>query len=1116
MKCSRCQHENEASAKFCEECAAPLARACPKCGRQLSTTAKFCPECAHPTGVSAAPSETPRFGSPESYTPRHLAEKILTSKAALEGERKQVTVLFADLKGSMELLADRDPEEARKILDPVLERMMEAVHHYEGTVNQVMGDGIMALFGAPLAHEDHAVRACYAALRMQENVKKYADELRRAHGADVKIRVGLNSGEVLVRAIRSDLHMDYTAVGQTTHLAARMEQLAEPGAIAISPETFGLVEGYIEASSLGAVAVKGLAEPVEIYEVTGAGQARTRLQAAARRGLTRFVGRHTEMQRLCRTLRSTAEGHSRIVGIEGEAGVGKSRLIYELTRSDSSRGWLVLHAGAAQYGKAVPYLPIADLLSGYFAIDRGDDLRARRQKVVNKLAALDHAEQDNIPALLSVLDAPAEDAEWSALTPVERRGQILAAISNVLARESQRQPVLVVIEDLQCIDSDTQSLLDLLLERLPDGRVCYCLAYRPEYHDSWSALPYYTHFRLEPFPAETTEQLLDAMLGGGAGLISLKAVLSDRAAGNPFFLEESVQSLIDTGSLVGERGAYRLAGPVPSIRVPTTVHGVLAARIDRLRPQDKAVLQTAAVIGNDVPLSILKAVLDDSVDDLRAALGRLQSAEFVYEAGMSPGLTYIFKHALTHEVASGSLSHDRRRVISQRVVEAIEQLYADGLVEQVEPLAQHAFRGEQWSKAATYLRQAAAKAQLRAAYREAVGAYEQALTALSHLTPDHVTKSDEIDVCLDLSLAFNALAEYDRAQQILGRAEQCAALLGDDYRLAAALSLMSVDLRLLGDYDGAIRVGQQAVRTAAPLGDTALEAWARFRLSHAYYGSGDLKQAVDHLTWVVDAPADGREQEVRRALARGWLAMAFSLLGQFQRAREHGEEALRVAQIMNRPMYLITALSTLAFANLTQGNVGQAITLARQGLAVASASAISDWAWVLERILASAVRLAGHVNDALEHSQRAVELTPLGHRAAALIALSEAYLAVGRKGDAWQSAKKALALSDRGKEYRSRPEAMRLVGELAGHPDGLDRGDVEMAVAAFTEALALALELGMRPLVAHCHLGLGKLDRRTDKQEQAHEHLTTATTMYHEMGMTYWLEKAEAEMQELG
>jgi class 3 adenylate cyclase len=389
MKCPRCQHENPPGSAFCLECGGRLAPACASCGAELPAGAKFCNKCGTPVATQAPTQE--RFASPETYTPKHLAEKILTSKAALEGERKQVTVLFADLKGSMELLADRDPEEARKILDPVLERMMEAVHRYEGTVNQVMGDGIMALFGAPLAHEDHAVRACYAALRMQESVKKYADEVRRSHAAVVKIRVGLNSGEVVVRAIGSDLHMDYTAVGQTTHLAARMEQLADPGAIVITPETLALVEGYVAVKSLGKVPVKGLAEAVEVHEVTGAGPARTRLQAVTRRGLTRFVGRDAEVEQLRHAMERAAAGHGQVVAIVGEAGVGKSRLVYEFVHSHRLHGWLVLEAASVSYGKTTSYLPVIDLLRGYFKIQDRDDLREIREKVTGKVLTLDRA-----------------------------------------------------------------------------------------------------------------------------------------------------------------------------------------------------------------------------------------------------------------------------------------------------------------------------------------------------------------------------------------------------------------------------------------------------------------------------------------------------------------------------------------------------------------------------------------------------------------------------------------------------------------------------------------------------------------------------------------------------
>jgi class 3 adenylate cyclase len=373
MQCPRCQAQNDEDARFCEDCGARLELACPRCGQPVTPGKKFCRSCGAPlTGV---PSET-ACPPPQTYTPKHLVEKILTSKAALEGERKQVTVLFADLKGSLELIAERDPEEAHALLDPVLERMMEAVHRYEGTVNQVMGDGIMALFGAPVAHEDHAVRACYAALRMQEQVRHYAEDARRAHGVNVQIRIGLNSGEVVVRTIGGDLRMDYTAVGQTTHLAARMEQLASPDSILLTPSTLELVEGFVAVRPLGPVPVKGVTDPVAVFELTGVGPARTRLQATARRGLTRFVGRDAELEHLYRAQQFAGTGHGQVAAIIGEAGVGKSRLVYEFTHSHRLQDWLTLEAAAVSYGKAMSYLPVIELLKGYFRISDRDDLSA--------------------------------------------------------------------------------------------------------------------------------------------------------------------------------------------------------------------------------------------------------------------------------------------------------------------------------------------------------------------------------------------------------------------------------------------------------------------------------------------------------------------------------------------------------------------------------------------------------------------------------------------------------------------------------------------------------------------------------------------------------------------
>jgi class 3 adenylate cyclase len=624
------------------------------------------------TPAAPAPAGTPA-PAPLTYIPPYLAEKILTSRSALEGERKQVTVLFADLKGSMELLADRDPEEARHLLDPVLNRMMTAVHQYEGTVNQVMGDGIMALFGAPLAHEDHPVRACYAALHMQEAVKQYAIAVQRTYGVPLHMRVGLNAGEVVVRSIGSDLHMDYTAVGQTTHLAARMEQMAMPGAILITPAVLGLVEGFVQVKALGAMPVRGLRDPVDVYEVTGAGVVRSRLQASAARGLTRFVGRATELEQLRDALDRAGQGHGQVVAVVGEPGVGKSRLFWEFTHSHRVHGWLIVPSASVSYGKATAYLPVIELLRGYFAIESRDDPRKIREKVTGKVLTLAPALAPAVPAFLALLDVPVEEPSWHALDPSQRRQQTLDAVKRLLLRESEVQPVVVVFEDLHWIDNETQTVLDSLVDSVPAARLVLLVNYRPEYSHAWGGKTYYRQLRLDPLPLESADELPAALLGPDAALGPLKQLLVERTEANPLFLEESVRALVETGVLIGERGAYRLTRPVEHLTIPATVQAILAARIDRLVPEAKRLLQAAAVIGKDVSLLLLLAIADAPEPEVRAELTDLQTAEFLYETRLFPDLEYTFKHALTHEVAYGGLLHERRRALHARIAEAIER-----------------------------------------------------------------------------------------------------------------------------------------------------------------------------------------------------------------------------------------------------------------------------------------------------------------------------------------------------------------------------------------------------------------------------------------------------------
>ncbi|HET7379749.1 MAG TPA: adenylate/guanylate cyclase domain-containing protein, partial [Gaiellales bacterium] len=613
----------------------PIARTCDNCGARPPSAANFCPQCGRAIAGTGAPAGT-QFASPASYTPKHLAERILISRGSLEGERKQVTVLFADAKGSMELIADRDPEDARGILDPLLELMMEAVHRYEGTVNQVMGDGIMALFGAPVAHEHHATRACYAALRIQESVKRYAEIVRESRGVNVQVRIGLNSGEVLVRTIGNDLHMDYTAVGQTTHLAARMEQLANSGSILVTRSTANLVEGYVDVRPIGPVPVKGLPEPVQVYEVTRALAVRTRLQAAASRGLTRFIGRDVEMQQLVSALDKANQGRGQLVAVSGEAGVGKSRLFWELTRSPRTRGWLLLQTAALSYDRMVAYAPVVDLLHDYFHIQAEDDARTAREKVSGKLLTLDESLLAELPVLLALLDVPLEDRKSRALDGLQRRDRARAALKRVLLRESRVQPVLCVVEDLHWIDSETQAVLDDLVESLPAGRIALLVNFRPEYDNVWIKKDCCTHVVLDPLPPQRVEEFVRELLGEGSALRSLTRRLVDHTDGNPFFLEESIRALVETKVLVGRPGAYRLEKRLDAIQVPASVQAVLAARVDRLPSDDKSLLETASVVGKEVPFVVLEAVAGLPPDDLRRGLDRLQAGEFLYEAALFP------------------------------------------------------------------------------------------------------------------------------------------------------------------------------------------------------------------------------------------------------------------------------------------------------------------------------------------------------------------------------------------------------------------------------------------------------------------------------------------------
>jgi class 3 adenylate cyclase len=693
MRCSNCKTENPAGKKFCGDCGAPLANLCPKCGADNPAGKSFCGECGTPLGTPAAAA--PRKPND---SPIRVAETAAPEN--LEGERKTVTALFADIKGSTELEQDLDPEEARAIVDPALKLMIDAVRRYDGYIVQSTGDGIFALFGAPVAREDHPQRALYAGLRMQEELRRYGSQLQAEGRAPIEIRVGVNTGEVVVRSITTGAsQVEYTPIGHTTNLASRLQSIARTGSIVASEATRKFCEGYFTLQPLGPTRVKGVSEPVNVYEVTGLGPLRTRLQRSAGRGLTKFVGREREMEAMEAAADRARAGRGQIVAAMAEAGTGKSRLFYEFKAKNQS-GWMVLETFSVSHGKASAYFPVIDLLHGYFRIGSEDDARTRREKIGGKVLMLDRALEDTLPYLFGLLGIVDGEDPLSGMDAQVRKRRTLDAIKRIILRESLDQPLMVIFEDLHWIDEETQAFLNLLADSIPNSKILMLVNYRPEYSHQWNSKTYYTQLRLDPLGKESADEMLSALLGDGDDLAQLKRVIIDKTEGNPFFMEETVQVLLDEGALVREGSATRLTRPIGELKIPPTVQGILAARIDRLPADEKDLLQTLAVIGKEFALSLVRAVVSKSDDELTRMLSNLQLGEFIYEQPAIGDVEYSFKHALTQEVAYNSLLTERRKELHRRTAVAIESLYAARLEDRYIELAHH------WTQAGEPLRAA--------------------------------------------------------------------------------------------------------------------------------------------------------------------------------------------------------------------------------------------------------------------------------------------------------------------------------------------------------------------------------------------------------------------------
>jgi predicted ATPase/class 3 adenylate cyclase len=1081
------------------------------------------------TGAPAAappPASLPAIDqkqAPLSYTPPYLAEKILTSRSALEGERKQVTVLFADIKDSTEIIKDLDPEAAQQLLDPALHAMMDAVHRFEGTVNQVLGDGIMALFGAPLAHEDHALRACYAALTMQAAMRVYTETVRRAHGIEMRIRVGLNSGEVVVRAIGNDLHMDYSAVGQTTHLAARMEQLAAPGTIRLTAATLRLVEGLVRVQLLGPIPVRGMTEPVEVFELVGASALRRRLQAAAARGLTRFVGRESEIAALRQALAQAGAGHGQVVAVVGEAGVGKSRLVYECVHAHHTQGWRVLESASVSYGKATPYFPVVDLLKRYVHIEDADDPRTVRAKVTGQVLTLDETLQETIPPLLWLLDVLSDDSPFRTLDLPQRRQRTLEALKRVLLRESQVQPLLLVFEDLHWIDAETQALLDSLVESLPTARLLLLVNYRPEYQHGWGSKTYYTQLRLDPLPPASAEAFLDVLLGPDPGLTPLKRLLIARTEGNPFFLEESVRTLVETGALVGEPGTYRLAQRLPTIQVPATVQAVLAARIDRLPPVEKQLLQAAAVIGTEVPIPLLQAIAELPEVALHRGLAYLQAAEFLYETRLFPERAYTFKHALTQQVAYQSLLTSTRQRYHAQLAQALA-VHPETVETQPELLAHHYTEAGLAVPAIGYWQRAGQRSNARSAYVEAAAHLTKGLEVLQTLpdTPERARR--ELDMQLALGQALQVAKGYaaPEVEHTYTRARELCQQVGDTPQLAAVLGGLGMFYRTRGELQTARELGEQLLTLAQRQHDPERLAYAHWVLGNTLFYLGEFVLAHAHLEQALAISATPQDRSLTspsggavRVTALGTTVWVLWMLGYPDQGLTRSYEMLTYAQELQHAFSLARALFNVATLHKLRGEAVAAQERAEAALAIMTEQTFGQNLGNAMFTRGWALAAQGQYEEGMAEMRQGLaawQSTGTGLSQAEFTArLAEAYGHIGQAEEGLRLLAEVLAVVDKGNRWYE-AELHRIKGELLLRQAVPDAPQAE---ACFQQALAVARRQQARSWELRTAMSLARLWQQQGKRAESRQLLVEVYSWFTEGFDTPDLQEARALLDAL-
>jgi class 3 adenylate cyclase/tetratricopeptide (TPR) repeat protein len=1007
---------------------------CPSCANDAPPGSRFCNACGAPlaAGASVALADRP----PRAYTPRHLVERILTSRAALEGERKQVTVLFADVQGSMDLAAQVDPERWHRLLDGFFGILADGIHRFEGTVNQFTGDGVMALFGAPIAHEDHAQRACWAALHLTDELRRWAEEVKRREGLPFAVRMGLNSGEVVVGRIGDDLRMDYTAQGHTVGLAARMEQLAEPGHAYLTEHTAALVEGFFRLRDLGPFTVKGVPRPLHVHALEGPGTFRGRLDVSRARGFSRFVGRAEEMAVLEEALAQAVAGQGGVVAVVAEAGVGKSRLCHEFTERCRARGIDVNVGRAVAHGRMIPFLPVLEILRGMFGIREHDDALVARQKVAGTLVLLDPELQDTLPLWLDFLGVPDPARALPRMDPEARQRRLLTALERLIRARARGGPGVLLVEDLHWLDAASEATAERVVATTPGSRTLIVLNFRPEYRAPWLEASWCRTLPLRPLPEAAGVELLRDLLGQDPSLAGLPERIVAHTGGNPFFTEEIVRALVEEGTLVGTRGGYRLAGAPATLALPASVQTVLAARIDRLPEREKVVLHTAAVIGREFAAPVLERVVALTATEVAAALDALVAAQLLYETAPAPEAEYAFEHPLTQEVAYRSQLAERRTQVHAAVASAIETAYAGRLDERAALLAHH------WEGAGAP--RVAAEWHRRAA--EWVGARDRQEMVR------HLRRVCDLVRDLPVTVETSALGVMARSQLLHnvwllgGVGEEPLALFREGVALAAGLENPIPRILLTMEY------GYARVNSGAVVDGLALLHEAR-RLAD--------ESGIEYIRGITRSPLGPA------LMIAGRLGEALAVTSEMRALR--GLDAEGEIEFTGFSPYAIS-FTVDAFVHLYQGRIADSCRAAERAAELARGRGDTEVLILAGAALARTWAFVGERERALAHAEEALDLAEdLGGalvRNHALGAAGRAYLVSGRFDDAIRVLERSHAnIRETSADRASEGIVLALTARAR-----CGAGDAPGAVPVAAEAVAVARRVGTNIFEAEAQL----------------------------------------------